>query len=225
MVVRLIVQTLVWFGGMGVLLFLSAGTLNWPGAWAFLAVMAGLGLMSGLLLARHDPALLNEQLRPPIQTDQIPADKVFMSLLLLLVCVWLVFMALDAARFGWSSVPAWVQAIGALSLFLSVGISYRTMRENSFAAPVVKIQKDRGQTVITTGPYSYVRHPMYFGGLFFFIGTPLLLGSWWGLAFALVITVLICFRISIEEKALRAGLDGYDDYATRVRYRLIPLIW
>jgi protein-S-isoprenylcysteine O-methyltransferase Ste14 len=66
---------------------------------------------------------------------------------------------------------------------------------------------------------------MYFGGLFFFIGTPLLLGSWWGLAFALVIIVLLCFRIPIEEKALRAGLEGYDDYAARVRYRLIPLIW
>jgi protein-S-isoprenylcysteine O-methyltransferase Ste14 len=225
MVVRLIVQTLVWFGGMGVLLFLSAGALNWAGAWAFLAVMVGLGLVSGLLLARHDPALLKERLSPPIQKNQIPADKVFMSLVLLLICAWLVFMALDAVRFGWSSVPAWVQAIGALSLFLSVWIGYRTMRENSFAAPVVKIQKDRGQTVITTGPYSYVRHPMYFGGLFFFIGTPLLLGSWWGLAFALVIIVLLCIRIPIEEKALRAGLEGYDEYSARVRYRLIPLIW
>ncbi len=225
MVVRLIVQTLVWFGGMGVLLFLSAGTLNWPGAWIFLAEMVGLSLVAGLLLARHDPALLKERLSPLVQKDQVAADKVLMSLILLLIGVWLVFMALDAVPFGWSSVPAWAQALGALSILLSVCIGYRTMRENSFAGPVVKIQMDRGQMVITTGPYSYVRHPMYFGGLFFFIGTPLLLGSWWGLAFALVITVLLCIRIPIEEKALRAGLEGYDDYAARVRYRLIPLIW
>jgi protein-S-isoprenylcysteine O-methyltransferase Ste14 len=225
MVVRLIVQTLAWFGAMGALLFVAAGTLDWPGAWAFLAVMVSLSLVAGLLLARHDPALLTERLGPLVQKDQVAADKVLMSLVLLLIGLWLVFMALDAVRFGWSSVPVWVQAIGALSLFLSVYIGYRTMRENSFAAPVVKIQKDRGHTVITTGPYSYVRHPMYFGGLFFFIGTPLLLGSWWGLAFALVITVLLCIRIPIEEKALPAGLEGYDEYAARVRYRLIPLIW
>ena len=99
------------------------------------------------------------------------------------------------------------------------------MRENSFAAPVVKIQKDRGHRVITTGPYGYVRHPMYFGALFFFIGTSLVLGSWWGLAFTLVFATLLCIRIPIEERALRAGLEGYDAYAARVRYRLIPLIW
>ena len=139
MVVRLIVQTLLWFGGMGVLLFLSAGTLNWPGAWAFLGVMIGLGLGCGLLLARHDPALLKERLSPPIQRDQVPADKVFMSLLMVLIFGWLVFMAFDAVRYGWSSMPPWVQVVGALCLFLSTWISYRTLRENSFAAPVVKI--------------------------------------------------------------------------------------
>jgi protein-S-isoprenylcysteine O-methyltransferase Ste14 len=128
-------------------------------------------------------------------------------------------------RFAWSSVPGWVQALGALILCVGVWICYRVMRENSFAAPVVKIQKERGQTVISTGPYRYVRHPMYFGALFFFIGTSLLLGSWWGLAFALAIIGLLCIRIPIEEKALRAGLQGYDDYAARVRYRLIPLVW
>jgi protein-S-isoprenylcysteine O-methyltransferase Ste14 len=89
----------------------------------------------------------------------------------------------------------------------------------------LKIQKDRGQKVISTGPYSYVRHPMYFGAMFFFLGTPLLLGSWWGLAFAFASILLLCIRIPIEERVLRDGLDGYDEYAARVRYRLIPLIW
>jgi len=225
MVVRLIVQTVLWFGGMGALLFLSAGTLDWPGAWAFLVEMVGLALVTGLMLARHDPALLRERLGPPVQKDQTAADKVFMSLFLLLFCCWLVFMGLDAVRFAWSSVPAWIQALGALSLFLCVWIGYRTMRENSFAAPVVKIQKDRAQTVISTGLYSHVRHPMYFGALFFFLGMPLLLGSWWGLAFSAALTVLLCIRILNEEKTLRSGLAGYDDYAARVRFRLIPRIW
>lgn len=225
MVAKLIVQTFVWFGAMGALLFLSAGTFKWSGAWAFLAVMMGLSLAAGVPLARHDPALIRERLRPPVQNDQVAADKIFTSLLMTLIVVWLIFMGLDAVRFAWSSVPLWVQVVGALSLVLSTWISYRTMRENSFAAPVVKIQKERGQTVITTGPYAYVRHPMYFGSIFFFVGTSLLLGSWWGLAFAAAFTLLFCFRIPIEEKALRAGLQGYDDYAARVRYRLIPGIW
>jgi protein-S-isoprenylcysteine O-methyltransferase Ste14 len=225
MIVKLIVQTVLWFGAMGVVLFLSAGTLNWLGAWAFLALMVSLSLVTGPLLAWHDPGLLKERLSSPVQKDQPAADKVVTSVLFLLIFAWLALMGLDAMRFGWSSVPPWAQVIGAFWLLLSVRIIYRTMRENSFAAPVVKIQKDRGQTVVTTGPYSYVRHPMYFGALLFFIGTSLLLGSWWGLAFVLVFIALLCIRIPIEEKTLRAGLEGYDDYARHVRYRLIPLLW
>jgi protein-S-isoprenylcysteine O-methyltransferase Ste14 len=225
MVVRLIVQTLVSFGAMGALLFLPAGTLDWPGAWAFLAEMVGLSLVTGLLMVRHDPGLIKERLRSPVQKDQTPADKVVTTLLFVLIFGWLAFMGLDAVRFAWSSVPAWVQVIGAFTLLLSVWIIYRTMRENSFAALVVKIQKDRGHAVVSTGPYRYVRHPMYFGALFFFIGTSLLLGSWWGLAWVPVFTALLCIRIPIEERTLRDGLQGYDDYAARVRYRLIPLIW
>jgi protein-S-isoprenylcysteine O-methyltransferase Ste14 len=132
---------------------------------------------------------------------------------------------LDAVRFGWSFVPPWVQVIGALSVLLSVWIGYRAMRENSFAAPVVKIQKDRGQTIVTTGPYRYVRHPLYGGALLFFVGMPLLLGSWWGLAVVPLLIAALGVRIQIEEKLLRTGLPGYDDYAQRVRYRLIPFVW
>jgi protein-S-isoprenylcysteine O-methyltransferase Ste14 len=224
MVARLIVQTLVWFGAMGAVLFLSAGTLAWPGAWAFLAEMVGVGLVTGLVLARHDPGLIRERLSSPVQKGQTAADKVITSLLFVLIFVWLALMGLDV-RFGWSSVPAPVQVGGALILLLSIGIIYRTFRENSFAAPVVKIQKERGHTVVTTGPYAHVRHPMYFGALFYFLGTPLLLGSWRGLAFALVFILLLCIRIPLEEKVLRAELQGYDEYAARVRYRLIPLVW
>jgi protein-S-isoprenylcysteine O-methyltransferase Ste14 len=99
------------------------------------------------------------------------------------------------------------------------------MRTNSFAAPVVKIQKDRGHTVVTTGPYAIVRHPLYFGALFYIAGTSLALGSWWGLAMVPIFTVLLGIRIGIEEETLRMGLEGYDDYAQRVRWRLVPLIW
>jgi protein-S-isoprenylcysteine O-methyltransferase Ste14 len=209
---------------MGAVMFVAAGTLAWPGAWAFLALMLGTSLITGPLLAKHDPGLLRERLSSPVQKEQTTADKVITSLLFVLSFVWLALMGLDV-RFGWSSVPVWVQIVGALTLLLSFWIIYRTFRENSFAAPVVKIQKDRGHMVISTGPYAYVRHPMYFGAVFFFIGTALLLGSWWGLAFTIAFILLLCIRIPLEEKVLRAALQGYDEYAARVRYRLIPLVW
>lgn len=221
---KVIVQTLVWYGVMGLLLFVPAGTLHWPGAWVFLAGMLGLSAVTGLLLARHDPELLAERLGSPVQKGQPTADKFLLIAILLALAGWLVFMGFDA-RFGWSDVPVWVQALGALSVGLALWIGYRALRENSFAAPVVKIQKERGQFVVDTGPYSYVRHPLYAGALFFFIGVPLLLGSWWGLAPTPAFVLLLAARILLEEKTLRAGLPGYDAYAARVRYRLVPRIW
>jgi protein-S-isoprenylcysteine O-methyltransferase Ste14 len=98
-------------------------------------------------------------------------------------------------------------------------------RENSFAAPVVKVQSARAHRVVSTGPYALVRHPMYSGIMLFFVGVPLLLGSWWGVAIALLFIVLFAIRARIEERALIDGLPGYADYAARVRYRLVPGVW
>lgn len=224
MIARLILQTFVWFGVMAAVLFLSAGTLHWAGAWVYTVVMVGLSLTMGVALARRDPGLMNERLSPPIQKNQPPADKILLSILLLAIFGWLALMGLDI-RHGWSTVPIWVQVVGAAVLLLSIWICYLTMLENSFAAPVVKIQDERGQQVITTGPYSYVRHPMYAGAILFFAGTALLLGSWWGVASVLFFAVLLAIRTFIEEGALRTGLRGYDDYAAKVRYRLIPMVW
>ena len=224
MISRLVVQTFVWFGLMGALLFVSAGTLHWTGAWVYVVVMVGLSLTMGVALARRDPGLMNERLSPPIQKTQTAADKIVLSILLLGIFAWLALMGLDF-RFGWSPAPVWAQVIGALVLLVGIWVCYLTMLENSFAAPVVKIQDERGQRVITTGPYSYVRHPMYAGAILYFAGTALLLGSWWGLASVLAFIVLLAIRTFIEERTLRTGLQGYDDYAARVRYKLIPMVW
>ncbi|CDX52499.1 conserved membrane hypothetical protein [Mesorhizobium plurifarium] len=224
MISRLVFQTFIWFGVMGALMFLSAGTLRWTAAWVYIVVMVGLSLTMGVALARRDPGLMNERLRPPIQKTQTAADKILLSILLLGIFAWLVLMGLDT-RFGWSAAPVWVQVIGALVLLVGIWICYLTMLENSFAAPVVKIQDERGQKVITTGPYGYVRHPMYAGAILYFAGTALLLGSWWGLAAVLAFILLLAIRTFIEEKTLRTGLQGYDDYAARVRYKLIPMVW
>ena len=225
MIVRLIVQTLIWFGTMAILLFLAAGTFAWPGAWAYLVLMVALSFTLGIDLARRDPGLLRERMGSPLQRDQPTADKALLIALLLVIFAWLVLMGLDAKRFAWSSVPALMQVLGALITLWSIWFCYRTMRENSFAAPVIKLQLERGQRVISTGPYAFVRHPMYFGAAFYFIGVALLLGSWWGVIFAFVLIGLLCIRIPIEEMVLLAGLECYDEYPARVRYRLIPHVW
>jgi protein-S-isoprenylcysteine O-methyltransferase Ste14 len=133
------------------------------------------------------------------------------------------FMSWDAARTGFTAVPPWLQAAGALCILLNGAGTWWTFRENTFAAPVVKIQE--GQKVIDTGPYAFVRHPMYASTLFLFIGVPLLLGSWLGLAFAAMIVLGLAWRAVREENTLRAELPGYDAYAARVRYRLVPFVW
>jgi protein-S-isoprenylcysteine O-methyltransferase Ste14 len=225
MIVKLIIQTFIWFGAMGIVLFLAAGTFAWPGAWAYLFLMLAVSFTLGSDLARHDPGLLRERMRSPVQRGQPAADKMLLLALLLSMFAWLVLMGLDAKRFAWSSVPALIQVLGALITLWSIWFCYRAMRENSFAAPVIKLQQERGQRVISTGPYAFVRHPMYFGAAFYFVGTALLLGSWWGVIFAFVLIGLLCIRIPIEEKVLRAGLKGYDEYAAHVRYRLIPHVW
>jgi protein-S-isoprenylcysteine O-methyltransferase Ste14 len=221
MVPRLIIQTVLWIAGMAALLFIPAGTVRWPGAWIFLAEMGVGGLSIGLWLAKHDPQLLAERLSPPIQHRQTARDKFLMLGIIVLWCSWMVLMALDSMRYRLSDVSSWLQGIGALGPLASLYAGYRVFRENTYAAPVVKVQKERGQRVIATGPYGCVRHPMYAGAILLFLGTPLLLGSWYGLAAAPILIILLAVRVVIEEKTLRDGLE----YMARVHYRLIPGIW
>jgi protein-S-isoprenylcysteine O-methyltransferase Ste14 len=134
-------------------------------------------------------------------------------------------MGLDAVRFAASRIPVWAQVGGALSILVSQYVFWLVFRANSYAAPVVKVQKDRGHAIATTGPYAYVRHPMYAGAILFLIGIPLLLGSWYGLALAPILVVAFAIRAVLEERILQAQLPGYADYAARVRYRFVPLIW
>ena len=224
MIRRLLIQNVIWIVGMGALLFASAGTLHWPAAWVFLGTMAVLGLISGLWLARIDPALLAERMNPMMQGAQPASDKIFMVVFGFVALSWFILIGLER-RANVSDMPVALQTLGLLLLVLSTGFVLWVMRENSFAAPVIKIQTERGHRVISSGPYAWVRHPMYSGTILFFAGMPLLLGSWWGLIMAPLFVVLFGFRARLEERALVAGLPGYADYLTRVRYRLIPGIW
>ena len=222
---RLVQKSLAGLALMLVLLFVPAGTLTWPAGWIFLLEFSLASALITRWLLRHDPALLEERMKPLIQREQKPWDRRLMAVFLLLWCAWFVVMSLDAVRFGWSEVPLWLQALGAVAIAISMYIMFLIMRANSFAVPVVKIQAERGHRVISDGPYAIVRHPMYGGTLLLVAGIPLLLGSWWGLAFAPVIILLFAIRAVMEERTLMAELPGYADYATRVRYRMIPGVW
>ncbi|MGM4917055.1 methyltransferase [Tardiphaga sp. 813_E8_N1_3] len=224
MIVRLVIRTLVWFGVIGAVLFTAAGTWQWPAAWSFLLFMIVLGLGGGLWLIQIDPALFEERMRPIVQQGQPTADRVFMVAFFTVALVWLIVAGLDQ-RFGLSQMTIGVQVAGAVLALTGMAISFWVLRENSFAAPVIKLQRDRGQHVIDTGPYHLVRHPMYSGAILFFLGTSLWLGSWWSAALTLILAVLLAWRTTAEERTLRDGLPGYTDYTMRVRYRLCPGLW
>ncbi len=224
MIAKLLLQNTIVVVAMGALLFAMAGSLDWPAAWVMLIVSAILGPACGLWLAKTDPALLAERLRPTFQANQPAADKIFMLIFFLALLLWLVAIGLDR-RANASDVPLLLQVLGLAMYLLSIAFIMWVFRENSFAAPVVKVQAARHQRVISSGPYAFVRHPMYSGIMLYFLGIPLLLGSWWGVAIAPVFAILFAIRARIEERALVEGLPDYADYAERVRYRLVPGLW
>jgi protein-S-isoprenylcysteine O-methyltransferase Ste14 len=222
---KALLALLAEFAVFAAALFVSAGTLLWPAGWAFMALFFGFALAMVLYLAREDPGLLAERLAPPIQRGQPPWDRAFVAAVLPLFLAWLVVMPLDAVRFGWSGVPTWLQLLGAVGLVLSFCVMFLTFRENPYLALAAKLQEGRGQGVVSTGPYRYVRHPLYASAFLFLPGGTLLLGSWWGLLPAAAVLGLIVWRIPLEERMLEGGLAGYDEYERDVRYRLVPRVW
>ncbi len=205
-------------------LFGCAGTLRWTAGWGFLVVFFGAASLITLDVARHDPALLEERMQPLIQRVQPVWDRVLIATMGVLFFGWLALMGLDA-RFGWSRVPTPLQWLGLLGVAAGMWVAGRAFRANPFLAPVVRVQEERGHTVVSTGPYAIVRHPMYAGVLVLFLATPLALGSWWGLVLSAVLTIGIALRTILEERTLRRELPGYDEYVKEVRWRLVPGVW
>ncbi|WP_309604194.1 isoprenylcysteine carboxylmethyltransferase family protein [Phenylobacterium sp.] len=222
---KLLFQLAVMLALYGALLFGGAGTLDWPSGWAFLAVFGLCSVSVSLWLAFADPDLLEERMKPPVQKAQKTWDKLFLLTVGVAFLAWICLMGVDARRFHWSHAPLGLQLFGAVLQVLSyAGIAW-VFRTNSFAAPVIKMQQERDQRVISTGPYAFVRHPMYaFGSLSFFAG-PMITGSLWALAILPIIFLALHLRTLGEEKMLRAELEGYEAYARRVRWRYAPGVW
>ena len=223
--VQLTVQTLAMMVAIGLALFVPAGTLAWAAAWVFFLLMFGFAVALSLWLLRFNPALLAERLNGIGRADQKAWDKVFLVLVAIAFFAWLCSMGLDAVRWRWSQMPAWLQWAGTLLLLGSFWLMYITFRENSYLSPAVRIQSERAHKVVSTGPYARVRHPLYAAFVAYAIGTALLLGSWWGLLGALVLIAMVAWRAVREEKVLQAELEGYAAYMASVRYRFVPGLW
>ena len=207
------------------LLFLG-GDWRWTEGWVYSILFYVMCTANLLYLHFKDPALLKERFGSPVQKEQKSWDKVLLMLFFIEFLVSFAIMPLDARRFHWSpQFPLWIRIAGALLLALALFMVFEALRENTFAAPVVKMQKERGQKVISTGMYGVVRHPMYAGAVLLFISTPLLLGSIYGLALGLLLIITIAARSVGEEAMLKQELEGYSDYMKRVKWRIIPFVF
>ena len=204
---------------LGAMLFLPAGTFSYPGGWLFMLVLFLPMMLLGIVLFIKAPGLLQKRLQ---NKEKQKAQRGVVALSGLMFPVGFVLSALDF-RFGWSSVPVWLTVLASILFLIGYGLYAEVMRENAYLSRTVEVQEN--QTVITTGLYGVVRHPMYFATLLMFLPIPLILGSFFGLIPFTVYPVLLFVRIADEEKLLTKELSGYAEYKGKVKHKLIPFVW
>lgn len=207
---------------MAALLFVPAGTLDYWQAFVFMASFVGASAAITVYLAIRDPKLLERRMHAGPTAEKQTSQKIIMVFAVLGFIALLVVPALDR-RFMWSPVPPYVSVTGDLLVALGFLLVYFVIRENSYAASTIQVAE--GQTVVSTGPYAVVRHPMYGGVLPLLIGTPLGLGSWCGLSALVLFIPVLIWRLLDEERFLHRNLPGYTEYTRKVRYRLVPFVW
>lgn len=208
---------------MGVLLFVPAGTLSWPMAWVYLAVYLASVVINAIFLWRNNPELIAERAEKRPGTKKW--DSRVTALATPLFFALFIVSGLDR-RFGWTApLPLAVQLTALLLYLLGSALASWALISNAYFATTVRIQKERGHQVVTGGPYRTIRHPGYCGWGIGFLVTPPMLGSLWALIPAVLNTIAFIIRTALEDRTLRAELEGYQEYARRVRYRLVPGIW
>jgi protein-S-isoprenylcysteine O-methyltransferase Ste14 len=224
LLIKVSFQSLILLFIMALFLFVPAGRLDWFMGWAILILFVVENSGTLLVLVLIDPGLVKERIEVP--GEIYPWDRLLTSLPKLLIFLVMLPLAGFDFRFGWSQpFPVRLQWI-ALALFsLAGGLVCWAMLVNHFFAAAVRIQTDHGHIVITSGPYHWVRHPGYLGWIIQFIAAPLALGCWWALIPGLCGAICYVIRTALEDRVLRKELTGYTEYAQRVRYRLLPVIW
>ena len=204
---------------VGLILFLPAGTLQYPNGWRFCALLFLPMLLLGIILFLKAPALLEKRLH---SRENQAAQKQVVGIAALMFMGGFVLAGLDF-RFGWTRVPVWLINAASILLLVSYGLYAEVMRENAWLSRTVEVQE--GQQVVDTGLYGIVRHPMYAVTTILFLSIPLVLGSWISFAAFLIYPVLMAKRIQGEEALLEKELPGYRQYQKKVKYRMIPFLW
>ena len=207
---------------MAIIIFVPAWTLDYWQAWIFLVVFFVPPLLITMYLMKHDPKLLERRTTAGPGAEQERIQNIIQALAGLAFIAIFIASALDH-RFGWSTVPAYVTALGDVLVIFGFYLVFLVFKENTFASGTIEVVAE--QRVISTGPYALVRHPMYIGALVMLVGVPLALGSWWGLLAIIPMIIVLILRLLDEEKFLAKNLAGYSDYQSKVRYHLFPLIW
>ena len=204
---------------VGLLLFLPAGTFNYPNAWLFVGILFVPMIFLGVVLFTKAPELLKKRLDTKEKESTQKGVVAFSALIFL---IGFILAGLDF-RFGLSKVPLVVVIIASLLFLVSYGLYAEVMRENAYLSRTVKVQEN--QKVIDTGLYGIVRHPMYMATILMFLSIPLVLGSWYAFVVFLFYPVIIAVRIKNEEQVLSKELPGYEEYKQKVKYKIIPFIW
>jgi protein-S-isoprenylcysteine O-methyltransferase Ste14 len=218
----------VWFAlailgvVMGLLLLVPAGTVDYWQGWVYWSIFMGASALTTLYLMRRDPALLERRMRGGPTAEKRPAQKFIMLCTSTGFIALLVVPAFDH-RFGWSAVPLGGVVAGDVLVAIGFGLIVRVYRENTFSSATIELAEN--QKVISTGPYAIVRHPMYASGSLYLLGTPLALGSYWGLVPIAAMMPFLIWRLFDEERFLAQNLPGYTEYQKRVRHRLVPYLW
>lgn len=219
-------RTVFGFAGLmivlAILLFASAGTVDFWQAWAWLFIFVASSALITVYLWTTDPQLLERRVRGGPTAEQEQAQRLIQLAASVAFIGLIVTPSLDR-RFGWSHVPLQIVLVGDLLEVLGFVIILFVFRENTFTSATIEVAAD--QTVVSSGPYAIIRHPMYSGALLMLLGTPLALGSWWGIAMFVPLAVVIALRLLDEEAFLAKSLPGYVEYRRRTRFRLIPHVW
>jgi len=207
---------------MGLLVFVPAGTTDYWEAWLYLAIFFGAGALLTLYLMRKDPALLERRMSGGPTAEKRGAQRVIMTATSLCFIALLVVPAFDR-RIGWSAIPTYGVLAGDALVVIGFYFIFLVYKENTFTAATIQVVAE--QTVVSTGPYAIVRHPMYASGLLYLLGTPIALGSYRGLIPFVCLVPFLIWRLFDEEQLLRETLPGYREYQQKVRHRLLPGIW
>ena len=208
---------------LAVLLFLAAGTVNWLAGWAIVIVTAGWVIGTAIVVIPRYPKLLAERLGP--KKGAKTWDTILLSLYGTAMMIMWIVAGLDL-RYSWSSgIGPAAQIGGMLMVIAGHALVVWATGVNAFFSQIVRIQTERGHTVVDDGPYHVVRHPAYVGAILLVLSAPIMLGSWWALIPGVICAVLMIARTSLEDKTLLAELSGYKEYAQHTRYRLLPGVW